>query len=319
MGSSLFRVLRLPEDWRRPACVPLHGVLAEQWISILIPWVLLDEALNIAAPQTGGSSSDRYLRPSIMPTLSLGYIAPHGKHERSPMPPHMIPKSTPAFPAARLFSTSRPQRQAGNDLSLDTGQLPHLTPQSTVHQISVSAKAPTYRRALAVGHVVFSNPEPLRLIRAHALKKGDVLAVARVAAIMAVKKTSDIIPLAHDGIGVEGCVAEVELVDAADTQQAAATIFDAGKLNTANVGEEQAGKQLSSPIGSHGGIRIAVTVSTTAKTGVEMEALTGVMGAGLTVIDMCKAVDRHLKLQGVEAIGKAGGKSGAWGVYASEP
>ena len=280
--------------------------------------MLLDEAQNTDVLQTGGSSSDFHLMPSIMPTSSLGYVALSGKRGSSSITPHMIPKSASACPAARLFSKLRPQRQARNDLTLDAGQLPHLTPQSTVHQISVSAKAPTYRCALAVGHVVFSNPEPLRLIRAHALKKGDVLAVARVAAIMAVKKTSDFIPLAHDGVGVEGCVVDVELVDAADTQQTAATIINAGELNAANVGE-QAGKQLSSPIGSHGGIRIAVTVSTTAKTGVEMEALTGIMGAGLTIIDMCKAVDRHLKLQGVEAIGKAGGKSGAWGVYASEP
>ena len=309
----------MPEYWRRHACIPIHGVRAGWWISILILWVLLDEAQNNDILKTGGSSSDRYLRPSIMPTPSLEYIAPYGKRESSFIPPHMLPKSTLAFHTGRRFSTSRPQCQARNDLALDPGQLPHLTPQSTVHQISVSAKAPTNRRALAVGHVVFSNPEPLRLIRAHALRKGDVLAVARVAAVMAVKKTSDIIPLAHGGVAIEGCVVDVELVDAADTQQAAATLTNAGKLEAAEFREEQAGKQLSSPIGSHGGIRIAVTVSTTAKTGVEMEALTGVMGAGLAIIDMCKAVDRHLKLQGVEAIGKAGGKSGAWGVYASEP
>lgn len=80
---------------------------------------------------------------------------------------------------------------------------------------------------------------------------------------------------------------------------------------------DQAAKQLCMCIGAFGGVRIAVSVSTTAKTGVEMEALTGVVGAGLTVIDMCKAVDRHLKLEGVQAVGKMGGKSGAWGVFAA--
>lgn len=60
-----------------------------------------------------------------------------------------------------------------------------------------------------------------------------------------------------------------------------------------------------------------MSVAATAKTGVEMEALVGVVGAGLTVVDMCKAVDRHLKLEGVQAVGKMGGQSGAWGVFAA--
>ena len=198
------------------------------------------------------------------------------------------------------------------------GKLPHLTQQSTVHQISVSNKAPTYRCALAVGHIVFSNGEPLQLIRAHALKKGDVLAVARVAAIMAVKKTSDIIPLAHGGVGVEGCVVDVEVVDPIQIyQDEAQQPLERSNMVGTSVLPEEAAKRLYLPIGSHGGIRIAVSVSTTAKTGVEMEALTGVMGAGLTAIDMCKAVDRHLILEGVEAISKMGGKSGAWGIYAA--
>ena len=77
--------------------------------------------------------------------------------------------------------------------------LPHLTPQSTVHQVSVADKAVTFRRAIAIGHVIFSNSQPFKLISEHSLKKGDVLAVARVAAIMAVKKTGDLIPLAHGG------------------------------------------------------------------------------------------------------------------------
>jgi len=139
---------------------------------------------------------------------------------------------------------------------------------------------------------------------------------------MAVKKTSDIIPLAHGGVGVEACVADVELVDAVGliTEEPRATAKAASELAPGPERNQQAAKQLSVSIGSYGGVRIAVSVSTTAKTGVEMEALTGVVGAGLTIIDMCKAVDRHLKLEGVEAIGKIGGKSGAWGVFAaSEP
>ena len=143
---------------------------------------------------------------------------------------------------------------------------------------------------------------------------------------MAVKKTGDLIPLAHGGIGVEGCVADVEVVDPCDpsenglnekTPSLNSESDDRSGSSIIHIDAELA-DLLSTPIGSYGGIRIAVSVSTTAKTGIEMEALTGVVGAGLTVIDMCKAVDRHLKLEGVEVIGKSGGKSGAWGIYSKE-
>ena len=205
-------------------------------------------------------------------------------------------------------------------------RLPHLTQQSAVHQVSVSDKAVTFRRAVAIGHVVFSNPDPYRLILEHSLKKGDVLAVARVAAIMAVKKTSDFIPLAHGGVAVEGCVADVEVVGPSRLSEDDESIrgsvgtsdAEAGSPHEITGSEQKMRGYLSAPIGSFGGIRIGVSVSTTAKTGIEMEALTGVVGAGLTVIDMCKAVDRHLKLEGVEVIGKSGGKSGAWGIYSKD-
>ena len=205
-------------------------------------------------------------------------------------------------------------------------KLPHLTQQSAVHQVSVSDKAVTFRRAVAISHVVFSNPDPYKLILEHSLKKGDVLAVARVAAIMAVKKTSEFIPLAHGGVGVEGCVADVEVVGPSKLNEDDESIRGSVGTPDAEAGshyattglEQKMRSYLSGPIGAFGGIRIVVSVSTTAKTGIEMEALTGVVGAGLTVIDMCKAVDRHLKLEGVEVIGKSGGKSGAWGIYSKE-
>ncbi|KAL8786261.1 MAG: hypothetical protein Q9195_008285 [Heterodermia aff. obscurata] len=220
----------------------------------------------------------------------------------------------------RYFSTSQPSQRDPIPATFSDERLPHLTQQSAVHQISISKKAVTSRRALAIGHVVFSNPKPLTLIREHSLKKGDVLAVARVAGIMAVKKTGDIIPLAHGGVGVEGCEVEVEVVgshesDLIDHDACVDSKLENVSAATALDRKVDRAKWLTRGIGSHGGIRIAVSVSTTAKTGIEMEALTGVAGAGLTVIDMCKAVDRHLKLEGIEVVGKSGGKSGAWGVY----
>ena len=228
----------------------------------------------------------------------------------------------------RCFSTStRPSQGASRRdppfANVPDERLPHLTQQSAVHQISISNKPITFRRALAIGHVVFSNPKPLTLIREHSLKKGDVLAVARVAGIMAVKKTGDIIPLAHGSVGVEGCEVDVEAVGSHEFDPNDDDSGDDSKLDhvsaTASTDPKlDRAKRLFTGIGSHGGIRIAVSVSTTAKTGIEMEALTGVVGTGLTVIDMCKAVDRQLKLEGVAVVGKSGGKSGAWGVYSED-
>lgn len=226
--------------------------------------------------------------------------------------------------ALRCYSTS-PQASQKDPVSakVPDQRLPHLTQQSVVHQISISSKPVTFRRALAIGHVVFSNPKPLTLIREHSLQKGDVLAVARVAGIMAVKKTGDIIPLAHGGVGVEGCEVDVEVVGSHGSDLDNQNICIDSKLDSVSAATTtdpklDRAKRLLTGIGSHGGIRIAVSVSTTAKTGIEMEALTGVVGAGLTVIDMCKAVDRHLKLEGVAVVGKSGGKSGAWGVYSED-
>lgn len=243
--------------------------------------------------------------------------------------------------------------------------LPHLTATSTVHVVPVSHKPITARSALAVGQVAFSTPHPLVLIRAHALQKGDVLAVASVAAITAAKKTSDWIPLCHSGVPIEGIKVRVEVVDGQQDdgkEEAPATLSPtfpspslvakqaqsesepeslsrirrpsaspsptkerqvADNANEDNYeGEAQAEKLerswFATPLPPFGGVRILVRVDTTAKTGIEMEALVGVVGAGLTVVDMCKAVDRGLVLEGVKVVGKKGGRSGSWGVWEGE-
>lgn len=191
-----------------------------------------------------------------------------------------------------------------------TSSLPHLTTESTIHVIPVGDKESTPRSAFAVGHIVFSNPDPLPLVRAHALRKGDVLSVARVAAIMAVKRTSDLIPLCHNGVPVEGVSVKVEAVDGSGSQQESAAPDPENDYNPPWQEENSLDEDESFPISPHGGIRISVRVDTTAKTGVEMEALAGVVGAGLTVIDMCKSVDRQLKMEGVRIVWKRVGKSG---------
>ena len=168
----------------------------------------------------------------------------------------------------------------------------------------------------------FSNPDPLRLIREHGLKKGDVLAVARLAGIQAVKRTSEIIPLAHSGVGVEGCIVKVYPVPPSSTfndiPKADETSYEAEAraINDTGLSSDHAtfdeALQIDEPVGICGGIRLFVSVETTAKTGVEMEALTGVMGAALTVVDMCKGVDKWCIIDNVKVLGKKGGRND-WG------
>ncbi|KAJ9667109.1 hypothetical protein H2201_002628 [Coniosporium apollinis] len=173
-----------------------------------------------------------------------------------------------------------------------TPHLTHLTPGGTAHMVSITNKSTTHRVAIAVGEVLFSNPDPYRLIAANALKKGDVLAVARIAGIMAAKATPTLIPLCHP-IQITKVAVDVWLDE--------------------RLGERaEAGKAAGGPK-PFGGVKIEARVECQGQTGVEMEALTAVSVAGLTVFDMCKAVDRGMVIGGVRVVSKRGGKSGDWG------
>jgi cyclic pyranopterin phosphate synthase len=159
-------------------------------------------------------------------------------------------------------------------------ELTHLDAAGQAQMVDVGAKEVTHREAIARG-VVVMRPETLRLIVAGALPKGDVLAVARIAGIMAAKRTPEIIPLCHPLMLTH---VSVDLTPAPD----------------------------GAPGGSAGtaAILIAATVRTTGKTGVEMEALTAVSAAALTIYDMCKAVDRGMRIADIRLAQKRGGKSG---------
>ena len=142
------------------------------------------------------------------------------------------------------------------------------------------------------------------------MKKGDVLSVSRIAGIMAAKKTADIVPLCHSGIQLEGVKVDVDLVgskvkDGEEIGLSAGQMVNAG----GEVPLETGGR---TGIGRFGGIRLVVKVHCEGKTGVEMEALTGVMGAALSVVDMCKAVDKGLRIEEVKVVEKTGGRSGEW-------
>jgi cyclic pyranopterin phosphate synthase len=150
--------------------------------------------------------------------------------------------------------------------------LTHLDDTGAARMVDVGAKAETQRTAVATGRITMSD-EAATAIRDGLVKKGDVLAVARVAGIMAAKKTSDLIPLCHPL-----ALSKVELDLTPD---------DSGVTATATVG-------------------------LTGRTGVEMEALTAVTVALLTVYDMAKALDRTMEIGEIRLIEKRGGKSGDW-------
>ena len=145
-------------------------------------------------------------------------------------------------------------------------------PEARARMVDVSAKEATERRAVASGRVVMS-PATRDLVAERRLEKGDALEVARIAGIMAAKRTSELIPLCHP-IGISSVDVELRPVDA--------------------------------------GIEIVATVKTTERTGVEMEALTAVSAAALTVYDMVKGVERAVEITDVRLEEKTGGKSGEW-------
>lgn len=150
--------------------------------------------------------------------------------------------------------------------------LSHLDAQGHARMVDVSAKAVTSRKATARGRVEM-RPETLALIVEGRIPKGDVFATARIAAIMAAKRTHELIPLCHP-LPISGI--EVRLAPAA----------------------------------GGGAVEIEATVHTTAQTGVEMEALTAASVAALTIYDMCKAVERTMRITNVRLVAKSGGKSG---------
>jgi len=175
-------------------------------------------------------------------------------------------KGTKALGATRAAG----QRAAGGSDRESERHFTHFDGAGQAHMVDVGAKDVTRRVARAGGRVAMS-AATLAMVRAGSAKKGDVLGVARIAAIQAAKRTADLIPLAHPLMLTRVAVA-----------------FD-------YVPE---------------GVAIEVTVETHERTGVEMEALTAVAVGLLTIYDMCKAVDRAMRIEGVHLLEKSGGRSG---------
>lgn len=156
--------------------------------------------------------------------------------------------------------------------------LTHFDNAGRARMVDVGAKADTAREAVAVG-AVRMRAETLALIRAGRMAKGDVLAVAQVAGIMAAKRTPEIVPMCHTLL-----LTGVELAFALE----------------------------DGPDADEGTVRIQAMVRTVGKTGAEMEALTAVSAAALTIYDMCKAVDRAMTIDEIRLLRKSGGKSGVF-------
>lgn len=189
--------------------------------------------------------------------------------------------------------------------------------------VRITHKHPTYRLATAVQTVLFSHAATYpSLINAN-LRKGDAMAVARVAGIQAAKRTAELIPLAHPGVGIESVVVEITPfrprvdgeVDERGRGQQRSQIADGiadGDETATNSETAAVDVPLQLARSHHGGVYISATVSCTAKTGVEMEALTAATVAGLAMYDMLKGVDKGMKLAEARVVRKEGGKSGGW-------
>lgn len=156
----------------------------------------------------------------------------------------------------------------------DASPLTHFDNQGKAHMVDVGDKPETHRRAVAEGRITMA-PATLDLILAGSAKKGDVLGVARIAAIQATKRTGELIPLCHP---IPLTRVAVELIPEPEQQA----------------------------------VRCVATTECYGRTGVEMEALTAVSVGLLTIYDMCKAADRGMCIDGIRLLEKSGGKSGHW-------
>jgi cyclic pyranopterin phosphate synthase len=153
-------------------------------------------------------------------------------------------------------------------------ELTHISAAGEAHMVDVSGKASTARVAVAEAQVVML-PATLDLVLSGNAKKGDVLGTARIAGIMAAKRTHELIPLCHP-LALTGVSVDL------------------------------------TPDAALPGIRLSATAKVSGQTGVEMEALTAVTIAALTIYDMVKAVDRFMHIEGIRLVEKSGGKSGTW-------
>jgi len=182
-----------------------------------------------------------------------------------------VPTSGPETPGVGSGGNSPRTARGASDAN---DSLTHFDAAGRAHMVDVGAKAETHRVAVARG-TIRMKPETFALVRDGSAKKGDVIGVARIAAIQGAKRTSELIPLCHP-IALTRVAVDFELDEAASS------------------------------------VHCTATAECDGRTGVEMEALTAVQVGLLTIYDMCKAVDRGMVIEAVRLLEKRGGKSGTW-------
>jgi cyclic pyranopterin phosphate synthase len=180
-------------------------------------------------------------------------------------------------------------------------ELTHFDAQGQAHMVDVAAKTSTHRIAVACGRIEML-PSTLQIIESGSAKKGDVLGIARIAGIMAAKKTSELIPLCHP---LALTRVAIEFVAAPACQTSDVAIVSSKKGQNPGLSDVPNSVDVAC-------ITCTATVETVGPTGVEMEALTAVQVALLTIYDMCKAVDRGMTMTGIRLLEKHGGKSGSF-------
>ncbi|KAH9213152.1 Molybdopterin cofactor biosynthesis C domain-containing protein [Leptodontidium sp. 2 PMI_412] len=288
----------------------------------------------------------------VSTTVRFSRISPSSRSSPpwKQLPLHLLAPSPSAY--ARFYSTSSslpPKEPSPSSSSTSPPRLTHLTPSGTAHMVPISHKTPTTRLATAVCTLHFSNPTALPLIRSNSMKKGDVLSVARIAGIMAAKRTAELVPLCHPiaitHVGVElevfsdeGEDGETRMRESDVKGQESVSVPWQGTgqgdaypfhvpsphapqgQSTDKVTNTTLSQSSNSNVSTviqdrktgFGRVEITATVQCDGKTGVEMEALTAASVAALTVYDMCKAVDKGMRIEDLRVVRKEGGKSGTW-------
>ncbi len=196
-------------------------------------------------------------------------------------------------PSASKDAASAQPSMSDNAAAPVRDELTHVNAKGEVRMVDVSDKAETHRIAIAEGTILM-HPETQAMVLQDRAKKGDVLACARVAGIMAIKRTSDIIPMCHPLL-ITKSKCDIEPIAPVGTP-------------ADETPEGWAPARHDGQVGFH----VLVTAGVTGKTGIEMEALTGASAACLTIYDMCKAVDRGMEIVDVRLLHKEGGRSGVW-------
>ena len=202
-------------------------------------------------------------------------------------------KASATTNADNADASAQPSASAATEPARDArrDELTHVDAKGEVRMVDVSDKAETLRIAIAEGTILM-HPETQAMVLQDRAKKGDVLACARVAGIMAIKRTSDIIPMCHPLL-ITKSKCDIAPIAPAGTP-------------AEDVPEGWAPARTDGQVGFH----VLVTAGVTGKTGIEMEALTGASAACLTIYDMCKAVDKGMELGEIHLVEKTGGKSG---------